>query len=113
LTISFSEREAHISGDVREYRCSQSAASDAQLDDGFYMVQREPAEIAGIVFEAFPVDHSTRAPAAGYRIAAFTHCGSEIVKADEQDIQAKVQNLAKEREVEAQIAHDGMEVVLH
>ena len=30
--------------------------------------QREPIDVAGIVFEAFPVEHSTRAPAVGYRI---------------------------------------------
>lgn len=29
-----------------------------------------PIEIAGIAFEAFPVEHSTRAPAVGYRITA-------------------------------------------
>ena len=31
---------------------------------------REPTEITGITFEAFPVLHSTRAPAVGYRITA-------------------------------------------
>jgi phosphoribosyl 1,2-cyclic phosphodiesterase len=31
---------------------------------------RSPVEIEGITFEAFPVDHSTRAPAVGYRITA-------------------------------------------
>jgi phosphoribosyl 1,2-cyclic phosphodiesterase len=31
---------------------------------------REPVTIAGIRFEAFPVEHSTRAPAVGYRISA-------------------------------------------
>jgi phosphoribosyl 1,2-cyclic phosphodiesterase len=141
---------------------------------------REPTEIAGIGFEAFPVAHSSRAPAVGYRIAAgqvsifyvpdvvwirdregamsgaklyvgdgatvtrsmirkigdalighvpvrtqltwcqktgvsraiFTHCGAEIVEADARTIQAKLQALAKERKVEAQIAYDGLEVVL-
>jgi phosphoribosyl 1,2-cyclic phosphodiesterase len=34
------------------------------------MPEREPLEIAGIIFEAFPVEHSTRAPAVGYRITA-------------------------------------------
>ena len=31
---------------------------------------REPVEIEGITFEAFPVEHSIRAPAVGYRITA-------------------------------------------
>ncbi|MFO7917777.1 MAG: MBL fold metallo-hydrolase [Anaerolineae bacterium] len=34
------------------------------------MPQRRPIEIAGITLEAFPVLHSTRAPAVGYRISA-------------------------------------------
>lgn len=32
--------------------------------------EREPVEIEGLTFEAFPVDHSIRCPAVGYRIAA-------------------------------------------
>ena len=31
---------------------------------------RRPFEVEGIGFEAFPVDHSTRAPAVGYRVTA-------------------------------------------
>jgi phosphoribosyl 1,2-cyclic phosphodiesterase len=34
------------------------------------LVPRQPTEIEGLTFEAFPVDHSTRAPAVGYRITA-------------------------------------------
>ena len=34
------------------------------------IVPRKPRRIAGIAFEAFPVVHSVRAPAVGYRIAA-------------------------------------------
>jgi phosphoribosyl 1,2-cyclic phosphodiesterase len=34
------------------------------------MPEREPIDVDGITFEAFPVDHSIRAPAVGYRIAA-------------------------------------------
>ena len=139
-----------------------------------------PFEIAGIGFEFVPVEHSTRAPAGGYRIVAgeatvfyvpdvvsihgpkralrdaelyvgdgstierslvrrvggrlvghtpirtqlgwcaahgvpraiFTHCGSEIVDGDERTLGAKVRRLGKERDVEAVIAHDGMEVEL-
>jgi len=35
---------------------------------------RAPFEIGGISFEAFPVMHSVRAPAVGYRIAAGRRC---------------------------------------
>lgn len=34
------------------------------------VVPRRPFEIDGIRFEAFPVEHSTRAPAVGYRVGA-------------------------------------------
>ncbi|MFP3895993.1 MAG: MBL fold metallo-hydrolase [Anaerolineales bacterium] len=34
------------------------------------MPHRQPIEIAGMTFESFPVLHSTRAPAVGYRISA-------------------------------------------
>lgn len=141
---------------------------------------REPAIIEGITFEAFPVEHSLRAPAVGYRISAgtatvfyvpdvawipgraealagvqlyvgdgatldrslvrrsgdaffghapvrtqltwcgkegvpraiFTHCGSQIVEGDERALGARVRRWAGDRGVEAQVAHDGMEVVL-
>lgn len=144
------------------------------------MAPREPTDIEGITFEAFPVDHSTRAPAVGYRITAgrvaifyvpdvvwihdregalsgaklyvgdgatitrsmvrkpgealightpirtqltwcqkegvpqaiFTHCGSEIVEGDERTLGAEIRDLAQERGVKAEIAHDGMEVIL-
>jgi len=134
----------------------------------------------GITFESFPVEHSTRAPANGWRITAgrrrlfyipdvvyiikrdaalagvdlyvgdgatltrsfvrkrgetlighsplrtqltwcmkekvpraiFTHCGTEIVDGDEKAIDAAVAAMAAERGVQAQIARDGLELVL-
>ncbi|MGH7481424.1 MAG: MBL fold metallo-hydrolase [Longimicrobiales bacterium] len=134
----------------------------------------------GIEFEAFPVEHSIRAPAVGYRISAgrvtifyapdlvyiqdradalrgvdvyvgdgatlersfvrrrgerllghapvrtqlgwcakegvpravITHCGSEIVTGDPAEIDARLQALASERGVQAEIAVDGFELVL-
>lgn len=140
----------------------------------------ESVDIHSIQFEAFQVEHSTRAPAVGYKITAgknsvfyapdvvyihkknialkdvsiyigdgstisrsfvrkrgdhlightpirtqltwcrkegipkayFTHCGSEIVKGDERTLGAKVRKMAKERGVSAQIAYDGLEIVL-
>jgi phosphoribosyl 1,2-cyclic phosphodiesterase len=150
------------------------------LEDRVVMPTREPLEIEGITFEAFPVIHSTRAPAVGYRISAgrvtifyvpdvvwiqdrknalrgaqvyigdgatitrsmvrkpgeqlighvplrtqltwckkervpraiFSHCGLAIVEGDPDKVTAKVDEMAKERGVEAEIAYDGMEVVL-
>lgn len=101
------------------------------------MEPRAPFCIHNIVFEAFPVEHSLRAPAVGYRITAgrtsifyvphlvyiyeqklgleqgvqtrvafdagvakrrcrepsFTHCGSQIVKADSRIINDDVDAL--------------------
>lgn len=151
------------------------------------MPERRPIEIKAsgaarsITFEAFPLLHSTRAPAVGYRITAgrvaifyapdvawiedreealrgvrlyvgdgasvtrsmvrkpgdviighvpmqtqltwcrklgvpraiFTHLGSEVVAGDEGEVQAQIQDLAAERNLErVEMAHDGMEVVL-
>lgn len=44
--------------------------------------------------------------------ALFTHCGSEITEGDERTLGANVHAMGQERDVEAQIAHDGMELVL-
>jgi phosphoribosyl 1,2-cyclic phosphodiesterase len=40
------------------------------IEERRVLAAREPAEVEGILFEAFPVEHSTRAPAVGYRITA-------------------------------------------
>ncbi len=141
---------------------------------------RRLASAGTIGFEAFPVEHSTRAPAVGYRVAAgrvsifyapdlvyiheraaalagcrvyagdgatlsrslvrkrgdalvghapmrtqltwcrkegvpralFTHCGSPIVSGDEENIIRQLSEFAAERRVEAQLAYDGMELIL-
>ena len=154
--------------------------------EGYAIEKRETIEprdalaIEGMEFEAFAVEHSTRAPAVGYRVSAgeaavfyvpdvvyiheredalrgirlyigdgatmsrsmvrkrgdhlightpvrtqltwcrkegvpeaiFTHCGSGIVKGDERTLGAQLRAWAREREVEARIAHDGMELLL-
>lgn len=41
-----------------------------------------------------------------------THCGAQIVDADEREVRAKLNELARERGVEVEIAYDGMEAVL-
>ena len=40
------------------------------IEERRIMPEREPIDVNGISFEAFPVEHSIRAPAVGYRIAA-------------------------------------------
>lgn len=150
------------------------------IDDRHAVSPRDPLQVEGIVFEAFPVVHSLRAPAVGYRIRAgrvvvfyvpdvidvpdrsdaltgirlfigdgasltrplvrrkgnklfghttvraqigwceqagvdraiFTHCGSEIVAGDERVLGSKVRAMGRTHGVEAEIAHDGMEIVL-
>jgi ribonuclease BN (tRNA processing enzyme) len=49
---------------------------------------------------------------AGVTQALFTHCGSGIVKGDERRLGARLRAMARERGVEAQIAHDGLEMVV-
>ncbi|RJP21651.1 MAG: MBL fold metallo-hydrolase [Candidatus Abyssobacteria bacterium SURF_5] len=44
--------------------------------------------------------------------AIITHCGSEIVEGDEQELQQKIDALASERGVQAVIACDGMELLI-
>jgi len=41
-----------------------------QVEERVPLKPRNPVDIGGIAFEAFPVEHSTRAPAVGYRVAA-------------------------------------------
>jgi phosphoribosyl 1,2-cyclic phosphodiesterase len=150
------------------------------IRDRHVLEPRQTTLICGITFEAFPVEHSLRAPAVGYRISAgglslfyapdlvfihdrsealagvelyigdgatvtrplvrrrgqalightpvpvqlawckregvsraiFTHCGSQIVDDDGRVVAAQVRAMGRERGVKAQIAHDGMEIVL-
>ena len=49
---------------------------------------------------------------AGVKRAVFTHCGSQIVKHDERVMSLKLQAMARERGVDARLAHDGLEMVL-
>ena len=144
------------------------------------VVPRRSLRLSGIELEAFPVEHSLRAPAVGYRIVAgrraifyapdvvavvdpeealsgldlyvgdgasvtrsivrrrdgraighasirvqlewcasaavprafFTHCGSEIVKADARGMAARVRALGLEHGIDARIARDGLRLTL-
>jgi hypothetical protein len=44
--------------------------------------------------------------------AIFTHCGTGIVTADEREVSERVRLLGKARGVEAEIAHDGLDISL-
>ncbi|MBN2025696.1 MAG: MBL fold metallo-hydrolase [Actinobacteria bacterium] len=46
------------------------AMNDYPIDERETVSRREPLHIEGMTFEAFGVEHSTRAPAVGYRIRA-------------------------------------------
>lgn len=149
--------------------------------DVFNLVQsRQAMKVGSVTFEAFPVAHSTVAPAVGYKVQAgetcvfyvpdvawikdrekaldgvdvyigdgaavdqnkvrkmedslvghtpirtqltwcqkegvemafFTHCGSRIVNSDIKKIEPLVTAFADERQVDARIAYDGMEIDL-
>jgi phosphoribosyl 1,2-cyclic phosphodiesterase len=49
---------------------SWTLMADYPIDTRHAATPRVPFDIAGITFEAFPVDHSLRAPAVGYHISA-------------------------------------------
>jgi phosphoribosyl 1,2-cyclic phosphodiesterase len=153
---------------------------DYDIKDRRVIFPRKPFTVKGIVFDAFKVAHSTRAPAVGFRIMAgnatifyapdlvyiqdrkhalsgvkmyvgdgstitrsmvrkpgrelighttlgtqltwcrregvpkviFTHCGSEIVEGNGNTVRAKIRSLAKDRNMEAEIACDGREIIL-
>lgn len=150
------------------------------IDERVEVRPREPFQLGRIRFEAFTVEHSIRAPAVGYRIAAgraavfyapdlvsideeqtalagldlyigdgaaisrsiirrrdgrpighasirvqldwcaaagvqwavFTHCGSEIVTGDARKAGRRVGALGAERGLRAEIARDGLELML-
>jgi hypothetical protein len=48
--------------------------TDYPIREPRLMPLRTLTQIGGIAFEAFPVDHSTRAPAVGYRVTVAQHC---------------------------------------
>lgn len=48
----------------------------------------------------------------GVTRAIFTHLGAEVVEGDEETVRALVRELGRERGMEAEVAHDGLEVVL-
>lgn len=48
----------------------REALRDYPIDEPRDMPHRVPTTVEGIVFEAFPVEHSIRAPAVGYRVTA-------------------------------------------
>jgi phosphoribosyl 1,2-cyclic phosphodiesterase len=145
-----------------------------------FIEERTPTKISGIMFEAFPVEHSILAPAVGYRVstghacifyapdlifihdraaalkdaqiyigdgatltrsfirkrgkhlighapvrtqlawcrkegvprAIITHCGSEIVAADERKLTANLRAMATGPVLEVRIAYDGMKLIL-
>ncbi len=47
-----------------------NAINDYPIDTRATITHRDPVDVAGIQFEAFPVEHSTIAPAVGYRVTA-------------------------------------------
>jgi len=48
----------------------------------------------------------------GVKRAIITHCGTQIVGADTRQVEAKVGQIGRERGIKAEIAHDGMDIIL-
>jgi phosphoribosyl 1,2-cyclic phosphodiesterase len=153
---------------------------DCTVKERRLIEERTPTKICGIMFEAFPVEHSILAPAVGYRVSAgqvsifyapdlilihdraaalkdvqiyigdgatltrsfirkrgkhlighapvrtqlawcrkegvpraiITHCGSEIVAADERKLTANLRAMATGPGLAVRIAYDGMKLIL-
>lgn len=177
----------HVGGLRDGAPCPVYATEEAWRAIGRYAIPtprvvppRNAVDVGGLTFEAFPVEHSLRAPAVAYRISAgrvrvlyapdvvaiedqaealsgldvyigdgaavtrpivrrrngglvghasirsqlawcgaarvpqavFTHCGSEIVGGDGRTLAAKVRALGREQGVRAEIAHDGMQILV-
>jgi phosphoribosyl 1,2-cyclic phosphodiesterase len=71
----------HAGGLARGAPCPVYATSETlallrrfSIQNPRTVAARTPERIDGLRFEAFPVEHSMRAPAVGYRIAARRHC---------------------------------------
>jgi len=177
----------HAAGLARGVSCPVFATRDTwRLIDRYPIADRgvvrprRPFAIAGITFEAFPVEHSLRAPAVGYRIAAgrvavfycpdlvfirdrdaalaqvalyigdgttitrplvrrrgrrlightmvpaqlawcrhagvpraiITHCGTEIVAADQRKLNARINELGRRYGLRVEVAEDGMRAIV-
>jgi phosphoribosyl 1,2-cyclic phosphodiesterase len=55
---------------VHATRATRALLSHYPVEEWCSVRPREPFRISGIQFEAFPVEHSLRAPAVGYRVSA-------------------------------------------
>jgi phosphoribosyl 1,2-cyclic phosphodiesterase len=74
------------------------------------MIRKTPE---GILFGHAPMrTQLTWCRKEGITRAVFTHCGSEIVR-EEERLTTRLQEYARERQVEAEIAHDGLQLILH
>lgn len=96
------DREAALTG------CDVYIGDGATLDRNFVRKQKDTGELIGHV----PVrTQLTWCQKLGVPRMIVTHCGSQIVKGG-ADAERTLQEYAEERGVEAQIATDGLEVVL-
>lgn len=78
LTHAHADHAAGLAGGAPcpIYGTAQTLAllSDYPLDERRIVAPRRVMPISNLAFEAFPVEHSVRAPAVGYRILAGTSC---------------------------------------
>ncbi|HZD03421.1 MAG TPA: MBL fold metallo-hydrolase [Longimicrobiales bacterium] len=88
--------------------CDLYVGDGATLDRDMFVRRRDDRLIGHTPFRT----QLTWCRKEGVPRAIVTHCGSQIVKGDERTLGAKLREMAQERGVEAEIAHDGMELIL-
>jgi phosphoribosyl 1,2-cyclic phosphodiesterase len=101
--------------DVVWIRDREEALGGVQVyvGDGATVTRSMVRKIEGTLIGHTPVrTQLTWCQKEGVPRAIFTHCGSQIVAGDPEELEAEINALAEERGVQAEIAYDGMEVVL-
>ncbi len=93
----------------------EKALKDVQLyiGDGATITRSMVRKIKGKLIGHTPIrTQLTWCQKEGVPRAIFTHLGSAVVAKDERTQGAKIRRLGRERNVDVEIAHDGMELVL-
>jgi len=113
--VTAGRRRIHYAPDIVYIRDRAAALreTDIYIGDGATFRQTMVRRKGERLFGHTPISTQlTWCQKEGVPRAIITHCGSQIVKGDEGELSARLRQLAEERGVRAEIAYDGMEVVV-